>query len=223
MPGRILLPPDGDGPFPLVLLAHGAGGAKDAPYMNATAGPWATRGMAVASIDFPLHGERSEAKLFSVLQAQLRESNRDNRLANAFVKQAVSDLGGMLDAAIESAPVDPERIGFAAFSLGAMIGSTFCAGDPRIAAAALALGGSMSADSDLNPAAHIASLSPRPLLMVNVRGDTTVPDTAAQALFDAARDPKQQLWFDGSHTELPGAALKAMIDFLAGHLDRARS
>ena len=63
VPGRLLLPPDGDGPHPLVLLQHGLGGSKDAPYLTAAAGPWVRGGAAVASIDFPLHGERANVKL----------------------------------------------------------------------------------------------------------------------------------------------------------------
>jgi dipeptidyl aminopeptidase/acylaminoacyl peptidase len=58
VPGLLLLP-DGNGPFPLVLLQHGAGGSKHAPYLDAARLPWVRRGAAVASIDFPLHGERA--------------------------------------------------------------------------------------------------------------------------------------------------------------------
>ncbi len=41
---------------------------------------------------------------------------------------------------------------------------------------------------------------------------------AVGALFAAAGDPKEILWFEGRHSELPGYALKAMWAFLARHL-----
>jgi hypothetical protein len=71
VPGRVLLPPEGKGPFPLVMLQHGARGSKEAPYMLPVGGPWARAGAAVLSIDFPLHGERSSAKMGALLRGAL--------------------------------------------------------------------------------------------------------------------------------------------------------
>lgn len=219
VPGRLLLPATDDGPFPLVLLAHGAGGAKDAPYMDAAAGPWATRGLAVASIDFPLHGERSEAKLYQMLQAELAApGSRGRGLAADFAQQSLADLGNALSAVCESGEIDSSRLGYAGFSLGSIIGARFCAGEHRIRAAALALGGAGLGGAPLDPTQYIADFSPRPLLFVNANSDETIPRDAALALSAAAAEPKQQLWFDGTHTRLPGQALKAMYQFLERHL-----
>jgi dienelactone hydrolase len=222
VPGRLLLPPSHREPLPLVILQHGAGGSKDAPYMDATAGPWAQRGLAVASIDFPLHGERGNAKLSGLLGAELArqgpgEGGAD--LAREFAEQALTDLARGLDAVAELAELDSNRLGYAGFSLGAMIGAAFCARDPRPRAAALALGGGGFGPPELDPAQHIAAFAPRPLLLVNVTGDETVPRAAAEALFEAAGEPKQQQWFDGTHTSLPGAALKAMWLFFQRQLE----
>ena len=71
MPGRLLLPPSGDGPFPLVLLQHGALGSKDEPYIDAIAGRWVRAGVAVLCIDFPLHGERASGKFRRLLLSGL--------------------------------------------------------------------------------------------------------------------------------------------------------
>jgi len=219
VPGRVLLPGSGEGPFPLVLLAHGAGGAKNAPYMDTAAGPWARRGLAVASIDFPLHGERSEAKLYQMLRAEFAAPDSEGLgLAADFARQSVADLENALSAVCECGEIDAARLGFAGFSLGSIIGATFCAGEQRIRAAALALGGAGLGGNSLDPTRHIAEFSPRPLLFVNANSDETIPRDAALALSDAAAEPKQQLWFDGTHTQLPGQALKAMYLFLERHL-----
>ena len=89
VPGRLLLPPGSDGPFPLVLLQHGAGGSKDAPYLDATAGPWGRGGVAVASIDFPLHGQRASAKLSERLLGSLHTLSRASEEAEILVREFV--------------------------------------------------------------------------------------------------------------------------------------
>lgn len=222
IPGRLLLPVSERRPLPLVILQHGAGGSKESPYLDATAGPWVQNGLAVASIDFPLHGQRADAKLSELLRAEVARgtpSETGTQLVREFAKQALADLARLFDAVAELIELDAERLGYAGFSLGAMIGAQFCARDPRPRAAVLALAGGGFGLGDLDPCRNIADFAPRPLLLVNASDDETVPRAAAEALFEAAGEPKQQLWFDGSHTRLPGAALKAMWLFLRSHLE----
>jgi len=220
--GRLLLAGAVDSPRPLVLLQHGIGGSKEAPYIDATAGPWAERGCAVASIDFPLHGARASAKLTERLLATLRAPERADAasaaLAHEFFHQAVVDLRRALSALADHPAVDPARVAYAGFSLGAIVGASFCALDPRPVAAALALGGGGIGPPALDPALRMKDFAPRPALFVNVEGDEVIPRRAAEALHAAAGEPKQVLWFEGQHSELPGAALKAMWQFLAHHL-----
>ncbi len=219
VPGRLLLPNDGHGPFPLVLLQHGAGGSKDSDYLEAARLPWVRRGVAVASIDFPLHGERASAKLSEILLAgfaDLRGSDRAHALAlwEGFATQAVHDLGRALDALAPHPEIDVDRTAYAAFSLGAIIGALFCARETRLRAAALALGGGGFGPAALDPVTHIGGFAGRPLLLINATDDQRIPRSAAEALHAAALDPKELLWFDGGHTDLPGRALKAMWQFL---------
>jgi dienelactone hydrolase len=222
VPGRLWLPPRGEGPFPLVLLQHGLWGSREAAYLDTTAGPWARAGVAVASIDFPLHGKRAGAKFAGWLAAGLGPAaGGDPALRSVAVecaRQGVMDLQRALDALEGMQAVDASRTAYAGFSLGGMLGATFCSVDPRPRAAALALAGAGLLPPEADPARYLDRVAPRPLLFVNATGDATVPRQAAQALFDAAREPKQMLWFDGSHAKLPGEALKAMWLFLKRHL-----
>jgi dienelactone hydrolase len=220
VPARLLLPADGAGPFPLVLLQHGLHGSKEAPYLDTTAGPWVRGGAAVATIDFPLHGERADAKLSGAMAGfpggPASETSRV--VAIELMRQAVVDLQRALDALSELPEIDATRIAYAGFSLGSIVGATFCAIDPRPRAAALALGGAGVGPPEVDPARSVADFAPRPLLVVGATGDETIPRSATEALFEAAGEPKEMLWFDGTHTELPGAALKAMWVFLREHL-----
>lgn len=224
VPGRLLLPPTGDGRVPAVLLQHGTGGSKDAAYLDATGGPWAQRGMAVASIDFPLHGDRASAKLSQRLLETLRNPGEmdpgTHSLLHEFVDQAVVDLRRAVSV-LESFPeIDAERIGYGGFSLGAMVGAIFCGLDPRPRAAAFALGGG-GGPAAIDPAGSVGGFAPRPALFVNATRDEVVSRGSAEALFAAAGEPKELLWFESSHSDLPGAALKAMWLFLQRHLSAA--
>lgn len=222
VPGVLLLPEAASRPVPLVLMQHGAGGSKDAEYLAPVREPWVRRGVAVASIDFPLHGERLSAKLTDQLLATLASPTRPHpdavALFGEFARQAVTDLSRALDALGSLPEIDADRIAYVAFSLGAILGSLFIPYDARVRAAVLAVGGAGIGPAAVDPTAHIAAFAPRPLLFVNASRDERIPRAAAEALHAAARDPKEVAWFDAGHTDLPGQALKKMWSFVATHL-----
>ena len=177
----------------------------------------------MASIDFPLHGERASAKLSELLISGLAGRGRvlaPDALAlwGEFARQSVADLSGALDALTTLDAIDSGRLAYAGFSMGAFLGALFCSSDPRPRAAALALGGAGLGPPDLDPAAHVGRFAPRPLLLVNATRDERVSRAAAEALHAAAGEPKQIAWFECGHTDLPGAALKTMWAFLAREL-----
>lgn len=226
VPMRLLLPAEGDGPFPLVLFQHGAGGSKDADYIDLTVAPWVRAGAAVASIDFPLFGERFSGKLTERLLTDMLEQRAEGRVPEdrvwrEFVVQAVHDLRRSLGALAQQPEVDADRCVYGAYSLGAMVGAVFLAHDPRPRAAVLAVGGGGFGPADVDPARHIGGFAPRPLLLVNATRDERVPRASSEALFDAAGEPKQIEWFEAGHATLPGRALKAMWTFLREHLELA--
>ncbi len=216
VPARLVLPPEGDAPHPLVLLQHGRRGSKSADYMDYAAGPWARGGAAVLSIDFPLHGERASAKLTERLLAAFdaRSDDAGDALWVDFTRRAVADLQRALDAAAELPELDTQRCAYASFSLGTIVGATFLGLDPRPQAAALALGGGGFGPSAVDPVHHLGRFAPRPILFVNASRDETIPRSATEALYDAAGEPKRIEWFDCTHSALPGRALKAMWQFL---------
>jgi dienelactone hydrolase len=222
VPGRLLLPAARGGRHPLVLVAHGAHGSKDADYMDTVCLPWARRGAAVAAIDLPLHGERHNAKLSERVVGLIRSgrlaSPLDAELWTDVVCQAVVDLRRALDALADHPELDLGRVGYAAFSLGAILGTPFCAEEPRIRAAALALGGGGFGPAAVDPLAHAPRITPRPVLFVGASRDEVMPRERAEALHEATSHPKEVVWYECSHSGLPGRALKAMWGFLERHL-----
>jgi len=222
VPGRLLLPDGARGPFPLVLLQHGAGGSKDAPYLDAACGPWVRGGAAVASIDFPLHGERASAKLTERALGYLAPGGAQAPEAEALfvelVRQAAIDLARAVDGLGQLSAIDAERIAYVGFSMGAILGAVFCAAEPRVRAAVLAIGGGGFGPHEIDPARHVGRFAPRPILFVNAERDERIPRASAEALHAAAGHPKEALWFDATHAALPGVALKAMWVFLRRHL-----
>jgi len=229
VPGRLLLPERGDGPFPLLLFQHGARGSLRAEYMQSAA-PWVKAGLAVLSIDFPLHGERHSAKLSERLLAPLHGAENAGASAfdgpartlwTAFARQSICDLRRGLDAVTTLAEIDGERTAYAAFSLGSLVGALFCALDPRPRAAALALAGGGFGPEAIDPIHYIGRLAPRPLLMLCAQQDELIPKQASERLYAAAGEPKRLEWFDSAHSGLPGRAMKSLWLFIREQLELA--
>ena len=221
VPGRLLLPAEGDGPFPVVMLQHGLGGSCRAGYLEATGGPWARRGVAVASIDFPLHGARADSKLSQRLLLATRgreHGGAPGELVRDLFRQAVVDLARTADALERMPRIDARRLAYAGFSMGSVIGVVFCAHDPRPRAVALAIGGAGLGPPGMDAPDFIARIAPRPLLMLNTDRDEIFPRERVQALFDAAGEPKDLRWYEGAHADVPGRALKDMWSFLSARL-----
>jgi len=223
VPGRLFLPEGpGDGPHPLILVQHGAGSGKDDPVMDSVTGRWVEGGAAVVRVDFPLHGERHDPKLslriLAALSPEASPSPLEQSLWADLSRQAVGDLQAVLAALCARDDIDEDRVGYAGFSLGAILGAAFCAATPQVRAAALALGGAGLAPSPHDAGDVIAEIAPRPVLFVNTKHDERIPRDRAQALHDAAGEPKEIVWFEGGHGDLSGAALKRMWQFMSKEL-----
>src|SRR5690606_32504353 len=73
------------------------------------------------------------------------------------------------------------------------------------------LGAYLLAPSD--PVLHVAEISPRPVLMQNGTDDRLIPFDSAQALFDAAKEPKIFVPYESDHIGLDEAhVIKVLSD-----------
>ena len=155
----------------------------------------------------------------------------------ATVVQTLGDYSRAVDYLGQRKDVDPDRIGYAGISLGAITGLTFVAHDPRIRAMASIVGGAnfLGAISNypwdpsvrqsaerVDPFYHVAQISPRPLLLLNAKNDQLVPRFFGEQLHAAAGDSAQKVWVDTDHFFRGTDRVKVMetvIDFMEQGLD----
>jgi dienelactone hydrolase len=159
-PAIVLTPEGAEGPRPVVLLGHGAGGHKEEPQMLSIA-RWLARReqFAVAIIDGPVHGDRK------VDGADDREAYRALAHPETYEGMAV-DWQRTLDACAEHPNIGDQRAAYMGFSMGCVLGIMTVAREPRITCAVLAIGGLLQdGASTLRDAA--ASIE-RPVLMINL-------------------------------------------------------
>ena len=72
----------------------------------------------------------------------------------------------------------------------------------------------------LDPVRWVADISPRPFVMVNASEDERLPRPAIDALFNAAREPKEQVWMSGLHVHADRETITRLVSIV---MDRVRS
>lgn len=218
MAANLLTPRSGDGPFPLVLFQSGeAGRAAAVPDSVAS---WALDGVAVASVDLPLHGERASSKLTERLLCGLAGSQESGSpwwvLWNEFLRQSIGDLGRALDALTQLDDVSGDRIVCVATKLGAITTAAFVSSDPRPSAAALAPRSGKASPAEAAACESLNGFSGRPLLIVD-SGARTDGDSVARILELASAQSSPTLRLEpGEESEL--AAVTAMAGFVRDQL-----
>jgi fermentation-respiration switch protein FrsA (DUF1100 family) len=180
--------------------------------------------MIVLSMDYPYGGPRplQGLRVLAALPA-LRRTAFDTFEA---ALRGVDYLASRPD-------VDPGRIVVLGVSLGSLFAVAVGAHDPRVAAVVLIYGGGdlglvarrnlerwgvrvpsfvvrpiVSAFfGEFEPLAHVERISPRHLLMIASDADEMFPPASATALYEAAREPKNLVWYDTEHLDLFDPAL----------------
>ena len=178
-----------------------------------------TRGTIVAAIDYPYDGDL-KAKGLAVL-AQVPAIRR----AFYATPPAVTLVLDYLSADPE---VDRSRMELLGASFGAPFATIAAARDPRVTRLWIAHGGGrpyLMIETGLRrdvpnallrvPLARLGTLlvsgprfaperwvghvAPRPVVMLNATEDERIPPASVQALWEAAQEPKEQIWIDGPH------------------------
>ena len=220
-----LVVPPGEGPFPAVVWL-GSGDDKDWQ-------PYAMEFSRLGAISFVL----DSCGTASLYDARAFYAEEVQNIIN--VRRAVDILSSRKD-------VDRNRIAFVGHSGGAMLGADAVAVDGRLKAAVFESGLQgltyhvctsphpfaietrkklkdrlpeyVATLAPLDAIHYVAHEAPTVLLFQSARLDQGVTQSDAKALFDAASEPKQLLWYDTGHKmELP-AVSRDRTEFLKTHL-----
>ena len=66
----------------------------------------------------------------------------------------------------------------------------------------------------IDPVNFAGHISPRPVLMVNGTEDMIIPKACAEALHQAAGEPKKIIWYDGGHLGVPPDVVQTIVQWL---------
>lgn len=207
-----------NGKRPAVILLHGLGGDKN--QLQALAMLLNGKGYLTVAIDVAGHGDRPRVNGKPIAEQDLAGMR-------TVAAQTVQDLRRTVDYLATRPDVDVKRIGFVGVSLGGVLGARFLADEPRVAAAALWVAGGdwgtlittsahpfakrfrdsgetdaakiRTALADVDPVPAISRAAPRPLLFLTGATDDVVPRACSDALFAAAKEPKQRVILPGGH------------------------
>jgi len=214
-PALLFVPP-GEGPLPLVLLGHGAHLSKDDAVMQVLARGFA-RGVpaGVALMDCPGHGERRPAgstdeEFERAVALRMRDPERDAAL--------VADWLAVAAAARAAEPRLTGALGYAGFSMGALLGLSIVADLPDVRAAVFALGGVID-DAQVARNAKVRAgasrLGEREVLMLNMTRDEHFPIAGAIDVFEAIPGAKRMGVWAGTHVDIPPEAIVLANQFFA--------
>lgn len=183
---------------PAALLLHGYGASKE--QMSDSIGmALLSEGVGSVSIDLPLHGDRPE-------RLSLADAANPRKIIAGW-REGVADCIAAFDHLAERNDFDATRLGVVGYSMGSFLGVLTASVQARARAVVLAAGGDLPKTVPfeglirkvVDPIEAVRQLKGRPLLMIHGRRDRTVRPAQAEALFEAASEPKELRWYDCGH------------------------
>lgn len=213
---------------PCVIFLYGIG--QNARFFERIAPIFAQAGFAMAMPEQFQCGERRKRGIGIIREAlALRERS----------SLIVPETRRVVDFLDQLPEIDPHRISLIGASYGGISACSVLAHEPRIASAALVMAGgdlprlldslakSRKPDSRiLAPAAaraaawllrpfepldYVASISPRPLLFLEVEGDEMIDPSCGRILFETAHEPKTKRLYSGAHNTISEQTVRQML------------
>ncbi len=233
VPGYLIHPVEGDGPFAGVVYMHW--GQGDRTEFLSEAVQLAKRGAVSLTIDAPYH--RPDIESYSFVAEP--EKERDGYI------QLVADLRRAYDLLAARKDVDPKRIGYVGHSLGATWGGALAGVEPRFAGYVLMGGLPRLTDilgddsyakllqqafkreqlelyvevlSPINPELFVGRASPASILFQFARHDRFISDASARDYLKAAGDSHAVKWYFTSHEFNDPESPHDRMEFLAKKL-----
>lgn len=214
---RIIRDVETDALLPVLVILGGHRTGSDAVELFGDVGH-----RSIVGVDYPYDGPDKVKGVIPIA--------RTIPLARQAFLDTVPAVSLLLDWLVEQAWVDKKRIILVGASLGVPFAATAAARDRRITALMLVHGAAdnrlwlevqvarridtellhyplatilywLAYGPVLDTSKHVATISPRPVLIIGARDDERTPAGQAEILFDAARDPKRLRRTDGQHIQ----------------------
>ena len=214
---RIIRDVETDAPLPVLVILGGHRTGSDAVELFGDVGH-----RSIVGVDYPYDGPDKVKGVIPIA--------RTIPLARQAFLDTVPAVSLILDWLVEQAWVDKKRIILVGASLGVPFAATAAARDRRITALMLVHGAAdnrlwlevqvarridtellhyplatilywLAYGPVLDTSKHVATISPRPVLIIGARDDERTPAGQAELLFDAARDPRRLRRTDGQHIQ----------------------
>ena len=208
VPLKVILPSDGAGPFPVVVILH-YWGATDLRAEFSLASALNERGIAAAIMTLPYHLERTPPGHRSGDLAVTGDA--DHLIAS--ITQATLDVRRSIDFLDTRSEIRTDKVGIVGTSLGAIVAALSYGVEPRIGYAAFVLGGAdlahivwtssrvvpqrdalrragyteeklRKALRTVEPLTYLPRANPGPTFVVRARYDTVIPPLSTQELID---------------------------------------
>ena len=208
-------PDRSDGPYPLIVFAHGFG--SDVTSYLPLLQRWAAAGFVVAAPLFPL--TNANAPGGPDLADYVHQPGDMSFVLTQVLHQSALSTGTL------SGLVDPSEVGAAGHSLGGVttlgLVADTCCRDPRVKAAVV-----MSGDPITFPTGRVDDAQAPPILLVHGNADPTVPYVSSIDVFNSAHAPKGLLTIIGGDHDSPvnpagrafGSVVRATVDFFDRYL-----
>ncbi len=213
VPGVLWTPDALAGGGPTVLYGHGGTGHKHDAHTRTGVARLLSRGLAVAVIDGPMHGERAPQgagtdadEFFVAYRAFITE-----RGADAVAASMVADWRATIDHLVELGRIDPGKLGYWGVSMGSRFGIPLLAAEPRLRAAVIGLIGPEAGDSITAAAAQVTV----PVRSILNWDDELFAIGGAIDLYAAIpAEDKRLCIVPGAHGAVPDDEYERLADFL---------
>ena len=214
---RVIRPDVFEAGLPVLIVLGGHRTGSDAVDLFGPVGE-----KVVVALDYPYDGPEKVRGLSQIIDTLplARQAFRDTPPAVSLV----------VDWLIDQPWVDSDQIVIIGASLGVPFATLAAARDPRISGALLVHGAAdnlawletqvarrneekilhrplatlihwAAYGPTFDTARNVATISPRPVVVIGARADERTPAEQTQALFDAAREPKILRWTEGQHIQ----------------------
>ncbi|MDH3620439.1 MAG: prolyl oligopeptidase family serine peptidase [Gammaproteobacteria bacterium] len=214
---RVIRSEETDNPQPVLLILGGHRTGSDAVDLFGDVGDHA-----IVGVDYPYDGPEKVKGALPIAKAI-------PKARQAFL-DTVPAVSLVLDWLVEQPWVDPDRVILIGASLGVPFAATAADRDQRVAGLILVHGAADNrlwlqaqverrVDTEilhyplatilhwlaygpvLDTSEHVATLAPRPVLIIGAREDERTPAGQTELLFDAAGEPRRLRYTDGQHIE----------------------